>query len=197
MGWITFEASDFLIMFIIYYRRVCCREVFISFAVCQGTVSWIPRGKLKSRIKWSLNVIPFRARSELHFWLRQYVWTIQPSRWVSLTADSPRVQNPSRDVFAVRDLGHGGPGALPQPRPDVLPRRPGRHRGLRYHQRWHLRESQVLGEGAAETGMESGVESVCALHLFEFQASPNIVIALSGNKADLTTNRIGEEKYQY
>ena len=43
--------------------------------------------------------------------------------------------------------------------------------------------------------VESGVESVCALHLFEFQASPNIVIALSGNKADLTTNRIGEEKY--
>ena len=25
-----------------------------------------------------------------------------------------------------------------------------------------------------------------------FQASPNIVIALAGNKADLTTNRIGE-----
>ena len=41
------------------------------------------------------------------------------------------------------------------------------------------------------------MESVCALHSFEFQASANIVIALSGNKADLTTNRIGEEKYQY
>ena len=29
--------------------------------------------------------------------------------------------------------------------------------------------------------------------MLHFQASPNIVIALAGNKADLTTNRIGED----
>ena len=52
----------------------------------------------------------------------------------------------------VWDLGHRGSGEVPQSGPHVLQGSPGRHRGLWHNQRWHLRESKVMGEGASETG---------------------------------------------
>lgn len=56
-----------------------------------------------------------------------------------------------------------------------------------------------MGEGASATGSNSPVKASTANRNFLPQASPNIVIALAGNKADLAASRAVdyEEAKQY
>lgn len=90
-------------------------------------------------------------------------------------------------------MGHRWPGTLPQSGAHVLSWCSGGHRGVRYY----------------ESSKRSGCVNFCFILLFPFeqqsfsraktwvkelqrQASPNIVIALAGNKTDLASKRTVE-----
>ena len=116
------------------FRRVCSRKVLACSSLCQGSVSWIPRGKLildlDKIVKWSLLSVHHR----------------------SCIPDPDSLSG--RHYSQVWDLGHRWSGEVSQSGAHVLQGSPGCHRGLWHYQRRHLRESKVLGEGASETGRD-------------------------------------------
>lgn len=95
----------------------------------------------------------------------------------------------------VWNLGHRRSRALPQFGTYVLQRSAGRHRGLRHHKRGTLarvvtrRVSKLLGTDLVVCLQESFARAKNWVKELQRQASPNIVIALSGNKADLASKR--------
>lgn len=113
----------------------------------------------------------------------------------------------------VWDLGHRRTGAVSQLGPHVLQGGPGRHRCLRYHQHSESRGRNCLVcrvslffqlarktcSGELKFNNTVSCSFLCSKDTFtraknwvkelQRQASPNIVIALAGNKADLANKR--------
>ncbi|KAF7097791.1 hypothetical protein CFC21_099581 [Triticum aestivum] len=82
----------------------------------------------------------------------------------------------------VRHLGHRRPGALPQPRPHVLPRGRRRRRRLRHHQH----ECSIFSLRGCQ---DSYIRAKRWVDELQRQGNPHLVMALVGNKVDLEKKR--------
>jgi Ras-related protein Rab-5C len=112
---------------------------------------------------------------------------------------------PPTRITPYATTGHRGPGALPLPRPHVLPERPGGHRRVRHNKGGMLcwtykgalrrRPSFPTHTHPAYTHThtrptQASLEKAKAwVKELQRQASPTIIIALVGNKLDLAASR--------
>lgn len=151
------------------------------------------------------------------FWCRYWLLPLTLSSPFSCLSHSDSVSR--WHDGEVWNLGHCRSGALPQFGPHVLQRRTGRHRGLRHHKRGTFMYSwlncpynfpnitfpmcctedtcpqhavillQLCPTSCFFYWQESFARAKNWVKELQRQASPNIVIALSGNKADLANKR--------
>ena len=150
------------------FRWISSRKVFVSPAVCEGTVSWIPRGKQTSGRGLQVHHC-FQSTIGAAFLTQTVclddttvkfeIWdTAGQERYHSL---APMYYRGAQAAIVVYDITNA----------DTFERAKSWVKELQ-------RQVEILSR------------SDCWL-IIMIQASPNIVIALAGNKADLTTNRIG------